>query len=75
VDHAQIGSVTGCARIAAELFPKINNQPDSGRRKRRQEETACPDHHKLQGSLCRCYQNAAGSVVLGRGTVKKVCGA
>src|SRR5713226_10410523 len=28
VDHAQIGSLRGCARIAAELFPKINNQPD-----------------------------------------------
>src|SRR5213595_3150908 len=28
VDHAQIGSLKGCARIAAELFPKINNQPD-----------------------------------------------
>src|SRR6266702_8327287 len=28
VDHAQIGSFKGCARIAAELFPKINNQPD-----------------------------------------------
>src|SRR6267378_6934818 len=28
VAHAQIGSLKGCARIAAELFPKINNQPD-----------------------------------------------
>jgi len=30
VEHAQIGSLKGCARIAAELFPKINNQPDEG---------------------------------------------
>src|SRR6266446_5661565 len=29
VDHAQLGSMKGCARIAAELFPKINNQLDS----------------------------------------------
>src|SRR5438552_16076494 len=28
VDHAQLGSMTGCGCIAAELFPKINNQPD-----------------------------------------------
>jgi uncharacterized membrane protein len=28
VDHAQIGNLRGCARIAAELFPKINNRPD-----------------------------------------------
>lgn len=26
VDHAQIGSSDGCARIATELFPRINNQ-------------------------------------------------
>jgi uncharacterized membrane protein len=26
--HGQIGTLNGCARIAAELFPKINNQPD-----------------------------------------------
>ena len=26
--HAQLGTLNGCARIAAELFPKINNQPD-----------------------------------------------
>src|SRR6266478_12362 len=29
VDHAQLGTLKGCARIAAELFPKINNQPDA----------------------------------------------
>lgn len=27
VDHAQIGSFQACARVATELFPKINNQP------------------------------------------------
>lgn len=27
VDHAQIGSLQGCARVATELFPRINNQP------------------------------------------------
>jgi uncharacterized membrane protein len=26
--HSQIGTLNGCARIAAELFPRINNQPD-----------------------------------------------
>jgi uncharacterized membrane protein len=26
--HAQLGTLNGCARIAAELFPRINNQPD-----------------------------------------------
>jgi uncharacterized membrane protein len=27
-EHAQVGAFTGCARVAAELFPRINNQPD-----------------------------------------------
>ena len=27
VEHAQIGAMQGCARVATELFPKINNQP------------------------------------------------
>jgi len=27
VEHAQIGSLQGCARVATELFPRINNQP------------------------------------------------
>jgi uncharacterized membrane protein len=27
VEHAQIGSLEGCARVATELFPRINNQP------------------------------------------------
>jgi uncharacterized membrane protein len=26
--HTQIGTLNGCARIAAELFPRISNQPD-----------------------------------------------
>ncbi len=29
IDHSQIGSLKGCARIATELFPKINNRPDA----------------------------------------------
>ena len=28
VDHAQLGTLNGCARIAAELFPRANNQDD-----------------------------------------------
>jgi len=41
VDHAQIGSMAGCARIAAELFPKINNQPDQEEEEAK-KKTACP---------------------------------
>lgn len=27
IEHTQIGSAQGCARVATEIFPKINNQP------------------------------------------------
>jgi uncharacterized membrane protein len=27
VEHTQLGTMLGCARVATELFPKINNQP------------------------------------------------
>ena len=43
--HAQLGTLNGCARIAAELFPKINNQPDPD------DATKLPDprrrHHQV----------------------------
>jgi len=63
--------MAGCARIAAELFPKINNQPESGRR-RGQEETAAPTITNFKAPFAVAYQNSAGSVVFGRARQKKV---
>src|SRR5260221_13415432 len=71
VDHGQIGSMTGCARIAAELFPKINNQPDQEEEDAKKKPPA-PTVTNFKAPFAVAYQNSAGSVVLGRGTAKKV---
>src|SRR6266853_1299985 len=71
VDHAQIGSMAGCARIAAELFPKINNQPDQEEEEAKKKPPA-PTITNFKAPFAVAYQNSAGSVVLGRGTAKKV---
>jgi len=62
VDHAQIGSVTGCARIAAELFPKINNQPDQEEEKDAKKKPPAPTITNFKAPFAVAYQNAAGSV-------------
>ena len=71
VDHTQLGLVKGCARIAAELFPKINNQLDP------EEDTdkkklPPPTITKFKPPVAIAYLNPAGGVMLSRGGVKKV---
>src|SRR6266849_4365037 len=71
VDHTQIGSLKGCARIAAELFPKINNQPE------KEDDTEkpkppVPTITKFKPPLAVAYLNSTGKVVLSRGTTKKI---
>src|SRR6266568_1081766 len=72
VDHAQIGSMTGCARIAAELFPKINNQPDQEEEDDAKKKPPAPTITNFKPPLAAAYLNSAGSVVLARGTTKKI---
>jgi uncharacterized membrane protein len=68
--HAQIGTLNGCARIAAELFPKINNQPDPD------DEDKIPavlpaDIIKFQSPTDIAYISGT-RVVVGLGKVRKV---
>lgn len=72
VDHAQIGSMTGCARIAAELFPKINNQPDQEEEDDAKKKPPAPTITNIKPPVAVAYLNSTGSVVLSRGTTKKV---
>ncbi len=70
-EHAQLGSMKGCARIAAELFPKINNQPDV------QEDTdkkkpPPPTITNFKAPVAVAYLNSSGSVVLSRGTTRRI---
>src|SRR5260370_14492631 len=71
VDHAQIGSMTGAARIAPALFPKINNQPDQEEEDAKKKPPA-PTITNFKAPFSVSYQNSSGSVVLGPATAQKV---
>jgi uncharacterized membrane protein len=71
VDHAQIGALKGCARIAAELFPKINNQPDDEDDADKKKPPA-PTVTDFKPPVAVAYLNSAGNVVLSRGKTKKI---
>jgi WD40-like Beta Propeller Repeat len=68
--HSQIGTLNGCARIAAELFPKINNQPDPD------DEDKIPavlpaDVIKFQSPTDIAYVSGT-KVAVGLGKIRKV---
>jgi uncharacterized membrane protein len=73
--HGQLGSLTGCARIAAELFPKISNQTA--------DEDADADEKKTPAILPvdvitfvsptdYAYIAPSGKVVAATGKIKKI---
>lgn len=71
VVHAQLGSLKGCARIAAELFPRINNQPDEDEDPDKKKPPA-PTITNFKAPAAVAYLNSAGAVVLSRGKAKKI---
>jgi len=76
VDHAQIGSLKGCARVATELFPKINNQPDQDEDDDAQKNPPVPVSTvtKFQPPVAFAYVNPAGKIVFKRGKITHVVG-
>ena len=70
VDHAQVGTLKGCARIAAELFPRINNQPDEEDDDAKKKPPA-PTITNFKAPVAVAYLNSAGAVVLSRGATKR----
>jgi uncharacterized membrane protein len=74
VDHPQIGALKGCARIAAELFPKINNQPDdeddAGKKK-----PPVPTVTNFKPPVAVAYTNPTGKPIFKRGSIAHVVGA
>ena len=75
VDDPQLGTMNGCARIAAELFPRIANQSeddsDDATKKKAPETTVTG----FKTPTAVAYVNAAGKIVVSRGAVKKIAGA
>ena len=69
-EHAQIGSAQGCARVATELFPKINNQPTDDDDDAK-DKPAPPTITHFKAPVAVAYINTAGKLILKRGTVAR----
>ena len=73
VEHPQLGTLSGCARIAAELFPRITNQTDDdaddAAKKKPAPETTVTG---FKAPTAVAYINATDKIVLSRGAVKKI---
>jgi uncharacterized membrane protein len=75
VEDPQLGTMNGCARIAAELFPRIMNQSeddsdDSAKKKAAPETTITG--FKVPTTVA--YVSSADKIVVSRGAVKKIAG-
>jgi uncharacterized membrane protein len=69
VEHAQIGSKQGCARVATELFPKINNQPTDDDDAK--DKPAPPTITRFKPPIAVAYISTAGKLIMKRGTVAR----
>ena len=72
VEHAQIGTLPGCARVAAELFPKINNKlNDDDEDDDTPKPPPPPTVTKFKLPVYVAYVNTTDKMVLKRGAVAK----
>jgi uncharacterized membrane protein len=70
VEHAQLGSLNGCARIAAELFPRpANQEEDEDTEKKKPPETTITNF-KMPVDVA--YVSAAKKLVLRHGRVPHI---
>jgi uncharacterized membrane protein len=69
-EHAQIGSAQGCARVATELFPKINNQPTDDDDDAK-DKPVPPTITHFKPPVAVAYSNAAGKLIVKRGTAAR----
>lgn len=69
--HEQVGFLEGCARVAAELFPKINNQPSEDDDDDAKEKPAPPTITKFKPPVYVAYVNGSGKMLVKRGTLAK----
>jgi hypothetical protein len=72
LEHAQAGTFRGCARIAAELFPKIVNQSedDDDDANKKKPPVATITNFKTPAAVA--YLNPAGKIIVSRGAAKKI---
>jgi uncharacterized membrane protein len=72
VEHTQLGTLQGCARVATELFPKINNQPSEDDDDDAKDKPAPPTITNFKVPSAIAYVNGAGKVVFKRGATVRV---
>ncbi|MGA2095140.1 MAG: hypothetical protein ABSH39_02470 [Candidatus Acidiferrum sp.] len=70
VDHAQIGTMQGCGRVATELFPKINNQP-TDEDEDAKNKPAPPTITKFKAPVAVAYTTNVGKIIFKRGSVTR----
>jgi uncharacterized membrane protein len=71
-EHSQIGTLNGCARIAAELFPRINNQPDEEDDTDKKPPVLPADIIKFQSPTDVAYLIPTDKVAVAIGKVRKI---
>ena len=71
VDHAQVGPHDGCARVATDLFPKINNQPTDDDDDDPKDKTPPPTITKFKAPTAVAYVSSSGKMLVKRGTLTK----
>jgi hypothetical protein len=71
LEHAQIGTFRGCARVAAELFPKIVNQTadDADPDKKKPPVTSITNS---KPPIAVAYVTTSGKIMVSRGAAKKI---
>src|SRR3984893_12636089 len=71
LEHGQIGIFRGCARVAAELVPKIVNQSadDDDTDKKKPPVTAITN---FKAPTAVAYMTSTGKIIVSRGAAKKV---
>jgi uncharacterized membrane protein len=71
LEHGQIGTFRGCARVAAELFPKIVNQTaDDDDPEKKKPPVAAITNFKAPTAIA--YVTSSGKIMVSRGAAKRV---
>lgn len=77
VTHSLIGALEGCARIAAELFPRMPNQSaqdddDDKKDADKKKIPAIPPITNAKAPVAVAFLNPAGKVIVSRNGIKKI---
>jgi len=70
IEHAQIGSAQGCARVATELFPRINNQPTDDDDEAKEKPTP-PTVTHFKPPVAAAYITDTDKMIVKRGSVAR----